>query len=162
MEPRDIEIFLTLAEEPHFGRTAARLHVSPARIGQAIQKQERQVGALLFERHSRTVRPSPVGQQLRDDQRPCRDAFRDRHPRWKPRLQNSRFSDAFATLRRGDIDVLIAWLPIDEPDLTVGPVLFAEPRVLAVSAGHELTRRTSVSLEIAADFQHPRSDTRPG
>ncbi|MEU1722582.1 LysR family transcriptional regulator [Actinomadura sp. ATCC 39365] len=199
MELRDIEIFLTLAEELHFGRTAARLHVSPARISQAIQKQERQVGALLFERNSRTVRLSPVGQQLRDDLRPYYaglqdsmerarlaaqgftgtlrvgmlpanahdlrpywDAFRERHPRWKLRLQNSRFSDAFATLRRGDIDVLIAWLPIDEPDLTVGPVLFAEPRVLAVSAGHELTRRTSVSLEIAADFQHPRSDTRPG
>ncbi|MFI7687699.1 LysR family transcriptional regulator [Nonomuraea sp. NPDC049655] len=32
-----MEIFLALAEEPHFGRTAARLHVSPARIGQAIQ-----------------------------------------------------------------------------------------------------------------------------
>ncbi|ACZ89091.1 LysR family transcriptional regulator [Streptosporangium roseum] len=198
MELRDIEIFLTLAEELHFGRTAARLHVSPARISQAIQKQERQIGAPLFERNSHTVRLSPVGQQLRDDLRPLYaglkdsmeraqlvgqgitgvlrvgmlpanaydlrpywDAFRLRHPQWKLRIQKIQFSDAFATLRRGDIDVLIAWLPIDEPDLIVGPVLFADPRVLAVSTGHELTRRTSVSLEIAADFQHPQSDTRP-
>jgi hypothetical protein len=32
MELRDIEIFLTLAEELHFGRTAERLHVSQARV----------------------------------------------------------------------------------------------------------------------------------
>ncbi|MEU4537290.1 LysR family transcriptional regulator [Streptosporangium sp. NPDC023825] len=56
MELRDIEIFLTLAEELHFGRTAVRLCLSPARVTQAIQKQERQVGAPLFERTNRMVR----------------------------------------------------------------------------------------------------------
>ncbi|MEW9551177.1 LysR family transcriptional regulator, partial [Nonomuraea sp. NPDC050783] len=43
MELRDVEIFLTLAEELHFARTAERLRVSPSRISQAIRKQERQV-----------------------------------------------------------------------------------------------------------------------
>ncbi|MET9465961.1 LysR family transcriptional regulator [Streptomyces sp. NPDC006544] len=38
---RDIEIFLTLTEELHFGRTAVRLHVSQARVSQAIKEQER-------------------------------------------------------------------------------------------------------------------------
>ncbi|MEV7025032.1 LysR family transcriptional regulator [Kitasatospora sp. NPDC093558] len=50
MELRDIEIFLTLAEELHFGRVAERLHVSPARVSQAIKAQERRIGAQLFER----------------------------------------------------------------------------------------------------------------
>ncbi|MCL7427099.1 LysR family transcriptional regulator [Streptomyces sp. YS415] len=45
MELRDIEIFLVLAEELHFGRTAQRLHVSQARVSQAIKKQERRIGA---------------------------------------------------------------------------------------------------------------------
>ena len=45
MELRDIEVFLTLAEELHFGRTAERLHVTPARVSQAIKKQERAIGA---------------------------------------------------------------------------------------------------------------------
>src|SRR5688572_27159371 len=44
VELRDIEIFLTLAEELHFGRTAERLRVSPARISQSIKQQERRIG----------------------------------------------------------------------------------------------------------------------
>ncbi|MFF0250620.1 LysR family transcriptional regulator [Streptosporangium sandarakinum] len=38
MELRDIEIFLTLARELHFGRTAEHLHVTPPRVSQAIRK----------------------------------------------------------------------------------------------------------------------------
>ncbi|AWS45023.1 LysR family transcriptional regulator [Streptosporangium sp. 'caverna'] len=191
MELRDIEIFLALAEELHFGRTAERLRVTPARITQAIKKQERQIGAPLFERTNRTVRLTPLGRQLRDDLwpvysglqdgmrraqlaaqgvtavlrigmlplnihdlRPYWDTFRTRHPQWKLQIQHAPFIDPFAGLRRGDLDVLVCWLPVEEPDLTVGPVLFADPRVVAVSTDHELTRRASVSLEMIADFQH--------
>jgi hypothetical protein len=53
VEQRDVEIFLTLAEELHFGRTAERLHVSTARVSQSIAKWERRVGVPLFERTSR-------------------------------------------------------------------------------------------------------------
>ena len=67
MEPRDIEIFLTLAEELHFGRTAERLHVTTARVSQSIRKWEQRVGVALFERSSRRVALTPVGRQLRDD-----------------------------------------------------------------------------------------------
>ena len=78
MELRDIEIFLTLAEELHFGRTATRLHVSQARISQAISQQERRLGALLFDRtNRRVVRLTPVGRQLRDDLRPVYAGLRD-------------------------------------------------------------------------------------
>lgn len=64
MELRDIEIFLTLAEELHFGRTAERLHVSQARVSQAIKQQEQRIGAALFERTSRRVALTPIGAQL--------------------------------------------------------------------------------------------------
>lgn len=67
MELRDIEIFLALAEELHFGRTAERLHISQARVSQAIAKQERRIGATLFERTSRRVVLTPIGARLRDD-----------------------------------------------------------------------------------------------
>jgi DNA-binding transcriptional LysR family regulator len=71
MELRDIEIFLTLAEELHFGRTAERLHITASRVSHAIKKQERRIGAPLFDRTSRTVRLTPVGRQLRDDLLPA-------------------------------------------------------------------------------------------
>ncbi len=64
MELRDIEIFLTLAQELHFGRTAERLHVTQARVSQAIRQQERRIGTSLFERSTRKVRLTPAGQQL--------------------------------------------------------------------------------------------------
>lgn len=70
----ELEAFLTLAEELHFGRTAARLHVSTARISQTIRSLELRVGARLFARTSRRVSLLPVGQQLLDDLR------RDQHP----------------------------------------------------------------------------------
>ncbi|WP_406043370.1 LysR family transcriptional regulator [Micromonospora sp. NBC_00898] len=66
MELRDIEIFLTLAEELHFGRAAERLHVSQARVSQSIKQQERRIGGALFERTSRSVRLTPLGERLRD------------------------------------------------------------------------------------------------
>lgn len=72
----ELEAFLTLAEELHFGRTAARLHVSTARISQTIRSLELRVGARLFARTSRRVSLSPVGQQLLDDLR----GHRDQHP----------------------------------------------------------------------------------
>jgi DNA-binding transcriptional LysR family regulator len=71
VELREIEIFLTLADELHFGRTAQRLFVSTARVSQTIKKLERQVGALLFERTSRQVTLTPVGRRLRDDLEPA-------------------------------------------------------------------------------------------
>ncbi|WP_031043693.1 LysR family transcriptional regulator [Streptomyces sp. NRRL F-5650] len=72
MELRDIEIFLTLAEELHFGRTAERLHITPSRVSHVIKKQERRFGAPLFARTSRTVRLTPLGEELRDELLPAR------------------------------------------------------------------------------------------
>ncbi len=190
MELRDIEIFLILAEELHFGRTAERLRVSVARVSQAIKKQERSIGADLFERTSRAVRLTPVGAQLRDDLRPVYaglhasmakarlmamgktdvlrigmlpsnaselrpvwEEFRARHPSCQLSIRYSSFIDPFGPLRRGDIDVLVAWLPVEEHDLTVGPTIFTEPKLLLVGADHELADRKSVSAEVRGNYR---------
>ncbi|MFI9330097.1 LysR family transcriptional regulator [Kitasatospora sp. NPDC052868] len=191
MELRDIEIFLTLAEELHFGRTAERLHVSGARVSQAIKKQERSIGAELFARDSRNVRLTPIGEQLRDDLRVVHqgltqslararlaargktgtlrvslfpaniqelrryfETFRTRHPQWDLRLRMSAYADPFGQLRNGEADILVTWPAVHEPDLTVGPTLFSEPRALAVDHGHPLARWSTVTLEEMSDFQH--------
>ncbi|MFE9856584.1 LysR family transcriptional regulator [Streptomyces sp. NPDC005780] len=66
----EIEAFLTLAEQLHFGRTAERLCVTTGRVSQVIKKLERRIGGMLFERTSRTVRLTPIGRQLADDLAP--------------------------------------------------------------------------------------------
>ncbi|MFI5692480.1 LysR family transcriptional regulator [Kribbella sp. NPDC051586] len=71
LERYELETFLTLAEELHFGRTAERTHVSTARVSQTIKKLERRVGAPLFNRTSRHVELTPIGQRLYDDLRPA-------------------------------------------------------------------------------------------
>ncbi|MFI6180190.1 LysR family transcriptional regulator [Nonomuraea sp. NPDC051191] len=188
MELRDIEIFLTLAEELHFGRTAERLLVTPARITQAIKKQERQIGAALFERTNRAVQLTPLGRQLRDDLwpvytglqdgmrraklaargktgrlrigmvnsnhedlRPLFNDFEARHPTCEIHFRYVGFGDPFGPLRAGEVDLQIAWLPVNEPDLTVGPVVYIEPVVLAVGTKHRLAGRPSISYEDLAD-----------
>ncbi|MGW6915392.1 LysR substrate-binding domain-containing protein [Kitasatospora sp. NPDC054939] len=191
MELRDIEIFLVLAEELHFGRTAQRLHVSGARISQAIKKQERRIGAELFTRTSRTVRLTEVGRQFRDDLQPVYAGlheslerarlaargitaqlrvsllpfnvvdlhpywkeFRARYPQWGLQIHQATFTDVFGQLRNGAMDVIVPWLPVEEPDFTVGPPLCTDSRVLAVAADHRLAGRDSVPLELFADFSH--------
>lgn len=77
MEHRDIEIFLTLAEELHFGRAAERLHVSTARVSQTIKKLERRIGAPLFERTSRRVALTAIGRGLDDELRPAFRSIQD-------------------------------------------------------------------------------------
>lgn len=72
LELYEMEAFLTLAEELHFGRTAERTHVTTARVSQTIRKLERRVGAPLFDRTSRRVALTPIGQRLYDDLRPAR------------------------------------------------------------------------------------------
>ncbi|MGW2781740.1 LysR family transcriptional regulator [Streptomyces populi] len=70
LERLEIETFLTLAEELHFGRTAARLQITTGRVSQVIKALERRVGGLLFERTSRSVRLTPIGRRLADDLTP--------------------------------------------------------------------------------------------
>ncbi|MEU4701416.1 LysR substrate-binding domain-containing protein [Nonomuraea dietziae] len=68
-------------------------------------------------------------------------------------MRHAPFVEPFRGLRRGEIDMLVTWLPVQEPDLVVGPTMFAERRVLAVSVDHELAGRTSASVEMRAFAQ---------
>ncbi|MGY0487990.1 LysR family transcriptional regulator [Streptomyces sp. WG-D5] len=189
MELRDIEIFLTLAEELHFGRTAERLHVTPSRVSHVIKKQERRLGVRLFERTSRTVRLTAPGERLRDELLPAHqrilqaldrtaaearsevgelhvgytaawcaelllraaEELRGRHPGWTVRIQETQFSDLYGPLHRGEVQLQIAELPVFEPGVTAGPVVFRERRALMLPATHPLAGADSVSLEDLAE-----------
>jgi len=64
VEARDLQHFITVAEELHFARAAARLHIVPAAVSQRVRDLEAELGVRLFERTSRTVRLTPAGRLL--------------------------------------------------------------------------------------------------
>jgi DNA-binding transcriptional LysR family regulator len=191
VELREIRVFLVLAEELHYGRTADRLRLTPSRVSQIVRTLEARIGGRLFERTSRRVRLTPLGEQLHRDLDPVYrqlqtvlsdahdaatglagtlrigsyspvgcgprwleivDTFKARHPACDVAFIDTGLEREFLDwLRAGDADMLVARLPLTDPDISVGPILTREPRVLAVAKRDPLAQRGSVSYEDLAD-----------
>ena len=79
--------------------------------------------------------------------------FEEKHPECSVEVKELALSDRFEPLRQGDVDLVAGRLPLEEPDLVVGPTLSREPRVLAVAADHPLSDRAEVTTEDIADYQ---------
>jgi DNA-binding transcriptional LysR family regulator len=75
VEIRELEAFLVLADELHFGRTAERLYVSQSRVSQLLRALERRIGGPLFERTSRRVTLTPLGKEFLTSLRPAYTAL---------------------------------------------------------------------------------------
>ncbi len=65
VELRELEVFLALADELHFGRTAQRLGITQPRVSQTLRDLERKLGTPLVQRTSRRVALTPPGERLR-------------------------------------------------------------------------------------------------
>jgi len=185
----EAEAFLALAEELHFGRAADKLRVSQPRVSRLIAALEREIGGKLFERTSRRVALTPLGEQfhalllpgyaqlqtaLARARHAAREAagllrigslvtlagpaltrlideFTVRCPDCQVSLHVVETRNPYASLRRGDIDVLVSFLVVNQSDLTTGPVIERRDRVLLVGCGHRLAGARSVSVEDLGD-----------
>jgi DNA-binding transcriptional LysR family regulator len=61
IELRQLRYFVTLAEELHFGRAAAREHIAPSALTQQVQRLERALGVLLVDRANRQIGLTQAG-----------------------------------------------------------------------------------------------------
>ncbi|QBI19770.1 LysR family transcriptional regulator [Egibacter rhizosphaerae] len=74
MELRTLRTFVAVAEELHFGRAAARLHLAQSAVSQQVAQLERDVGVALLARTSRRVELSRAGEAFLVEARRTLDA----------------------------------------------------------------------------------------
>jgi DNA-binding transcriptional LysR family regulator len=200
VELRELRLFLTLAEELHFGRTAERLQLTPSRASQILRALEHKLGAPLVHRTSRRVQLTAFGERFLADIRPAYEqvagvlertnalarslegtlrlgllsgpaggprlldvihSFEKLHPECTVEVVQMDWDDPFGRLRENDVDLMATWVPLEQPDLVVGPTLTSQPRVLAVAHDHPLAARESVGVEELADHEVLRFENWP-
>lgn len=69
MELRTLHYFVAVAEERHFGRAAARLHITQPPLSRAIKQLESDLGCVLLDRSPTGVVLTPAGASLYDEAR---------------------------------------------------------------------------------------------
>ncbi|SDS60811.1 DNA-binding transcriptional regulator, LysR family [Friedmanniella luteola] len=74
METRELQYFVAVAEELHFGRAAERLGMTQPPLSRAVQQLERRLGVALLDRTSRGVALTPAGSVLLREGRAALDA----------------------------------------------------------------------------------------
>ncbi len=147
---------------PLFVRTSRRVAPTPA--GRQLQEQagpiHEQLRSVLREIHdaNREIAgelrlgldgPSSGGQALPEIIR----LFTTRHPDCSVQVTETGIGDPIGPLRRGEFDLIALDLPVDQPDLVIGPILRRDERLIGVATNHPLAERQSVNLEDVADFE---------
>lgn len=83
MKTEEMELLVRVADTGSMTRAARQLHRTPAAVSAAIQRLERELGVRLFERTTRTLRPTDEGRVVLDG---CRDIL----SRWQRTLDDAR------------------------------------------------------------------------
>jgi DNA-binding transcriptional LysR family regulator len=88
-------------------------------------------------------------------------AFEALHPDCDVEVVQASWDDPFRILRENDVEAMATWVPLQQPDLVIGPTLTRQPRVLAVGRDHPLAMREAVPVEELADHRVLRFENWP-
>lgn len=168
-QPRVSRLIAALESEigaPLFERTSRRVMLTPlgARLRDRVRLAHDQLTAAVAD--ARVAARSPAGQLRLGFTATTAGTALDRlvvaferaHPECTLSLQEVTLADSYTPLRSGTIDVLVCWLVLDDPTLTLGPEIARYARMLGVAADHPLAARPSVSVEVLADHPVPNWD----
>ncbi len=64
LEIRDLQNLISLSEHRHFGRAAAAVKLSQPALSKSIQRLEKQLGVLLFDRSRSQITPTAIGLEV--------------------------------------------------------------------------------------------------
>lgn len=81
MDLRQLEVFLEVSEQLHFGRAAERLYLGQPTVSETVRRLERELGGQLFERSTRQVRLTRLGEEFAPLARAAYDAVADAYDR---------------------------------------------------------------------------------
>ena len=159
IEMRELEAFLAVADELHFGRAAERLLVSPSRISQLVRQLEGRIGVALFERTTRQVKLTAIGTQLATD---LRKAYAD---------LTGAVGAARAAAQGLEGTVRVGYLTHCEDDAFIRLVAmfrsaFPSCQVTMIDITgtelHDALRSGQIDVELGRFYQEPPDDLRQG
>jgi DNA-binding transcriptional LysR family regulator len=127
LELRQLELFVGVANELHFGRAAERLFIAQSALSQHIRRLEKEVGVELFDRGKRNVRLTPAG-----------TAFYAEARRVLERAECARRAARASALGRGGL-VEVAYVSTTAPKVLAGLVDASRSASLGEVRLHERT-----------------------
>ena len=88
-------------------------------------------------------------------------SFETLHPDCNVEVVQASWDDPFRGLRENEVEAMATWVPLQLPDVVVGPTLTRQPRVLAVGHDHPLAGRDVVAVEELAGHHVLRFENWP-